>query len=312
MTMTAKDEGRTANIGIGERRALAVRCSLFTVRFAQAALTGLALAALPACHGDREEKPPHQFLPDMDDSPKWKPQSGSEFFTDKRTMRQPMDGTVAYGHWDFDVKAYEKADWAAPFLAERADMLKDNEPFYKGIDESGRYVKKIPTTVDAKLIARGQERFGIYCSVCHGLAGDGQGMVAAKWSAVVPSFHDPKYSNPSEPDQKGSDGFLFFTALNGVPGAEGNILPTDDEATAARKLAARKMPGYAHALSEHDAWAIVAYIRVLQESQHGSLNDVPADVRSKLEDYKSKLPPPTAPTGATGSTGNAGAPKGKS
>lgn len=279
-----------------------------TTRFAASAgLLATALLGANGCHGDREDKPPHQFLPDMDDSPKWKPQVQTEFYTDKRSMRQPVEGTVAYGHWDFDTETHGKADWAAPFMAERADMLKGDEAFYGGVDESGRYVKKIPTTVDAKLIARGQERFGIYCSVCHGLAGDGAGMVAAKWSVAVPSFHDPKYSNPSEPDQKGSDGFLFYTAMHGVPGAEGNTLPTDDDATVMRKIAARKMPGYSHALSERDAWAIVAYIRVLQESQRGTLNDVPADVRSKLEDYKAKLPPPPAPTPPA-----APAPKGKS
>ena len=280
----------------------------------------LACAALgiTACHGDREEKPPHQFLPDMDDSPKWKPQSQSEFFADGRTMRQPVEGTVAYARWSTDFETYGKADWAAPFVVERNDLLKDDEAFYKGVDESGRYVKKIPAVVDAALIARGQERFGIYCAVCHGLAGDGQGMVAARWSVAVPSFHDPKYSNPTEPDQKGADGFLFYTAMNGVPGPEGNVMPTDDDATVMRKMAARKMPGYAHALSERDVWAVVSYIRVLQESQKGSLADMPADVRARLEDYKAKLPPPpppapTGPTGATGSTGATGAaPKGKS
>lgn len=273
------------------------------------ALTICPLAlSLSACHGDREDKPPHQFLPDMDDSPKWEAQTQSDFFTDRRTMRPPVAGTVAYGHWDIDFETHGKAEWAAPFVSERADMLKDDESFYRAVDSSGRYVKKIPTTVDGKLIARGQERFGIYCAVCHGYAGDGAGMVAAKWTATVPSFHDPKYSNPSEPDQKGADGFLFFTAMHGVPGAEGNVMPTDDDATVTRKLAALKMPGYAHALSERDAWAIVAYIRVLQESQRGSLSDVPADVRSKLEDYKAKLPPPTPPAG----TPAAPAPKGKS
>lgn len=284
-------------------------------RFGSLALCSLALC-LPACHGDREEKPPHQFLPDMDDSPKWKPQTESEFFADGRTMRQPVEGTVAFARWSTDFGAYGKADWATPFVTERNDLLKDDEAFYQAVDESGRYVKRIPTTVDENLLKRGQERFGIYCAVCHGYAGDGQGMVAARWSVAVPSFHDPKYSNPSEPDQKGSDGFLFYTARHGVPGAEGNVQPTDDDATVMRKMAAVKMPGYAHALTERDTWAIVAYIRVLQESQKGSMAEMPADVRARLEEYRAKLPPPPVPTGATGATGSTGAtgaaPKGKS
>lgn len=254
-----------------------------------------AAAGLPACHGDRSDKPPHQFLPDMDDSPKWKNQGKSEFFADGRTMRPGVEGTVAFGRFDFDVKASEGQAWAEKFLAERKDLLREDDALYRGTDASGRYLTTIPIAVDADLLLRGEERFGIYCAVCHGYTGDGQGMAGQRWTAPPPSFHDPKYSDPKEPDQKGSDGFLYFTAMNGVPGAEGHITATDDEATVMRKLIAQKMPGYKHALSARDAWAVVAYLRVLQETQRGTLNDAPAEARARLEAEKAKVPPAPAP-----------------
>jgi mono/diheme cytochrome c family protein len=279
---------------------LANRC----VRTCSALALCAAALSLPACHGDRSEKPPHEFLPDMDSSPKWKNQAGSEFFADGRTMRPAVEGTVAYGRWDFDVKEHGGQAWAASYMSERADLLREDDANYRGVDASGRYLMKVPVAVDAALLARGEERFGIYCAVCHGYAGDGQGMAGQRWAAAVPSWHDPKYSDPKEPDQKGADGFFFFTAMNGVPGPEGNVLPTDDDATVMRKLVARKMPGYSHALSAHDAWAIVAYIRVLQETQRGTLNDAPAEARARLEAEKAKVPPaPAAPTGAPPPTG---------
>lgn len=251
----------------------------------------LASLALAACHGDRTDKPPHQFLPDMDDSPKWKNQGKSEFFADGRTMRPAVPGTVAFGRWDMDPKAAEGQAWAVSFMDERANLLREDDAFYRGTDAAGKYVARIPITVDAGLLRRGEERFNIYCAACHGYAGDGAGMVGQRWTAPPPSFHDPKYSDPREPDQKGTDGFIFFTALNGVPGPEGHVTPADDSDTVMRKLAALKMPSYKHALSARDAWAVVAHIRVLQETQRGTLSDAPADKRAALEAAKAKLPP---------------------
>jgi mono/diheme cytochrome c family protein len=264
-----------------------------------AALLAIGAGALPGCRGDREDKPPHQFLPDMDDSPKFKPQTETPFYADGRAMRQPVEGTVAYGGQDFDID-HADAAWAAPYKAERADLIKDDDAFYKGFtgvsaDGKPQYVKKIPVEVNDALLARGQERYNIYCVVCHGYQGNGQGTVAQKWTGLsVANFHDPKYVDPKEPDQKGTDGFLFYTARNGVPN------PADPTGMSP------KMPGYAHALTERDTWAIVAYVRALQESV--PLADVPGPQRAKLQDEISKLPPEAPPgaTGATGATGGTG------
>lgn len=248
---------------------------------------GAALAAAGGCRGDRSDKRPRQFFPDMDDSPKWKNQEGSEFFADGRMMRQPPAGTVAFGRASF----VSEEHWAEPFMRQRSDLLKADDAFYLGYTSRTRtgdnevftYVDRIPLPVDEALIARGSERFGIYCAACHGYAGDGQGMVGRRWSAAVPSFHDPKYSDPNEPDGKGKDGFLFVTARLGVPGTAGLPAPGDTPAQRREKVTQLKMPGYAHALSERDAWAVVAYIRVLQESRRGTPADIPAELRDSLE-----------------------------
>lgn len=284
--------------------------------------TGLLLCVLCAsvvnfgCRGDRDDKPPHQFFPDMDDSPKWRPQTRSEFFADGRSMRPPVRGTVPFARWGFTTRDFLLQDNPAfePVL-ERADLIQADEAFYHGItgwtpDQKPMYVKRVPIAVDAALLKRGQERFNIYCAVCHGYQGRGEGMVGQRWTGLtVANFHDPKYSNPQEPDHKGDDGFFFFTAMNGVPGLpgpEGTVLPTDDEAARAAKLKAMKMPPYNHALTARDAWAITAYIRALQASQGGRMEDVPAEQRDRLAEEKAKMPPP-APTGASGPTGTTGA-----
>jgi mono/diheme cytochrome c family protein len=224
--------------------------------------------ALPGCRGDRSTERPHEFLPDMDNSPKWKPQVQSDFYADRRTMRPPVDGTVAYGRWGFA----SGETWAIAYNQQRDDLLREGTAVYQGktgVDAEGKpiYVERIPIPVDEALIARGQERFNIYCSACHGYAGDGKGAVGLRWATPVANLHDPKYRDRSTPDNKWSDGFIFYTALHGVPSPDGSTFT---------------MPPYAHALSERDAWAVVSYVRVLQATGEGRLEDVPADQRDDL------------------------------
>lgn len=218
---------------------------------------------LPGCRGDRTDKPPRQLLPDMEDSPKWKPQSKSEFFADGRTMRPPVPGTVAFGRVDFDPEAYRASGWARLWLDQRADLLKADDAFYRGVDADGEFLDRAPVAITRELLARGRERFNIYCSACHGYGGDGQGLVGQRWAIPVANFHDPKYQDVQQ--RTGKDGYLFHVIRNGVgePGA-------------------LTMPSYAHAISERDAWAIVAYVRALQASRRMDLEALPAEVRSRL------------------------------
>ena len=128
------------------------------------------------------------------------------------------------------------------------------------------WLKENPLTVDATLLAKGQEQFGIYCSVCHGMNGSGNGLVnrraqkiTSQWWIPPSSLHDPAIAADKYPDGK-----LFSTITNGV----------------------RKMPGYASQIKARDRWAIVAYVRALQKSQNASLDLVPESQRDSVSKQK--------------------------
>ncbi len=251
-----------------------------------AGLAGLALAGgtMAGCRGDRSDKPPRQFFPDMDDSPKFKPQTGTDFFADGRSMRQPVAGTVPFGYSpllaaDFDGET--PASTANPeatnmirdkVAAERARLLKDDsgvgsEGMYTGVDRKGDYLISLPASlvVDRAFIERGMTKFNIYCAVCHGYDGRGKGTTGQAWSYPLPNFYDPKYADSKE--KTGKDGYLFSVVRNGVYGPDG----------------LNKMPGYAHAINEKDAWSVVTYLRSLQASEQGNLADVPETQRAQIQ-----------------------------
>ncbi len=221
-----------------------------------ALVTFCVAGVLIGCRGERSDKPPHQFLPDMDDSPKMKPQAETEFFADGRSMRPRVAGTVAFGH-DADASG-----------ADRSDFLRDDPEVYFGRDDENDFINTIPDaiTVDRDFLLRGQERYRIYCFVCHGYSGEGGspagettdasgGIVGRRWSYAVPSFHDPKYADTAL--RTGKDGYLFDVVRHGV---------WDDQVN---HTGSQRMPGYRHAIGAHDAWAIVAYLRALQASRVG-------------------------------------------
>lgn len=237
-----------------------------------AATAALAIGALAGCQGERSDAPPRQFLPDMDDSPKFKPQTQTEFFADGRAMREPVKGTVAFGN------SSREDD------PSRAGYLRASSEVYEGIDPKGKslaenepaYLRSMPASVleayqadraahgqtfaDSSaamqaFILRGQERFDIFCAACHGYHGEGGdptnftgGVVGRRWRYPVPSYHDPKYRNRDL--KTGQDGYLFHVIRYGVPDPDPAKPP--------------KMPAYADKVNELDAWAIVAYVRTLQ------------------------------------------------
>ncbi len=109
-------------------------------------------------------------------------------------------------------------------------------------------------TLSAELLARGQERFGIFCSPCHGAGGDGTGSIVQRGMPRPTSYHDDRL--------RAADDQYFFNVITNGHGA---------------------MYSYAARVPPADRWAIVAYIRALQLSRHASLDDVPADERARLE-----------------------------
>ncbi len=131
--------------------------------------------------------------------------------------------------------------------------LELDDHFYRG-KVDGKPAETFPMTITAAILARGHERFDIYCSPCHGRVGDGDGMVVARGMRRPPSFHIERL-------RKSPPGYFFDVITNGF-GA---------------------MPDYSAQIRVEDRWAIIAYVRALQLSEHATVADVPAAERSKLQ-----------------------------
>jgi len=239
------------------------------------ALLAAAGSALTGCRDQRSDNPPRQFFPDMDDQERFRPQYETQFFADGRSQRPSVAGTVAYGRAPIDHAAAAEAGWGESYSVQRDRLLREDQALYFGTtsapaDQAAHYVRDIPTEVTMDLIRLGQQKFDIYCAVCHGYEGDGKGTVGTRWGVPVANFHDPKYSNKD--DILGRDGYLYHVARNGLYDPTGAL----------------RMPGYGHALDEHEAWAVIAYIRTLQASRGVPIdsNLIPGDQRSRLLEQK--------------------------
>ena len=177
---------------------------------------------------------------DMQDQPKFKPLAENAFYADLRSARDPIAGTVARG------------------------QLHEDSYFYTGKigNNPGDYM---PFPVSTEVMARGQDRFNIYCSPCHSRVGDGNGMIVQRGYRRPPSYHIDRL-------RKAPLGYFFDVMTNGF-GA---------------------MPDYASQISPRDRWTIVAYIRALQLSQDAAQGDVPSGQKIPSEtsaaDAQSKEP----------------------
>lgn len=180
-------------------------------------LTGVALLALAGCRND------------MHDQPRYKPLAASEFFSDHRAARPVIDDTVARGH------------------------LRIDEARYTGKIE-GNDIDQFPIPIAKADIERGQTRFNIYCTPCHGYLGDGNGMVVLRGYRQAASYYTDKLV-------KAPVGHFFDVITNGF-GA---------------------MPSYASRITPDDRWRIIAYIRALQLSESAKIADVPDDQRPNLQ-----------------------------
>jgi cytochrome c5 len=161
---------------------------------------------------------------DMATQPKNKPLSPSDFFADGRSERPLVENTVAHG------------------------SIADDELFVP------KDSNKFPLPVNLKLLERGKERYEIFCSPCHGLQGDGNGMVAMRGMKHPPTYHQDRL-------RQATNGYFFDNITNGF-GA---------------------MYGYSAQVPPRDRWAIIAYIRALQLSRNAKVADLPAELREKLQ-----------------------------
>lgn len=166
---------------------------------------------------------------DMHDTPRIESFEENAFFADARGSRNPPPGAVARG-------------W-----------LRDDEALHTG-KVDGQLVDRVPFQISHEDLARGRQRFNIYCSPCHGQLGDGNGMVVQRGLRQAASYHNDRL-------RQERIGYFFDVATNGF-GA---------------------MQGYAEQVPVRDRWLIAAYVRALQLSQNAKIDDVPADRRAELE-----------------------------
>jgi mono/diheme cytochrome c family protein len=175
---------------------------------------------------------------DMHDAPSYDPLQASPFFANGAASRTLVANTVARG------------------------QLREDELFYTG-KLNGQAATEFPMPVTADLMARGQERFNVFCSPCHGRTGQGNGMIVQRGFRQPPSYHEERLRNAPV-------GYFFDVMTNGF-GA---------------------MQDYAAQVPPADRWAIAAYIRALQLSQGASVADVPADRRGDLDRPAQASAPP--------------------
>ena len=231
----------------------------------------LAASALAGCRGETSDAPPRRFFPGLDDQPKFKAQDETEFFADERTMREPPGNTVAFGRTAHtgEVTGFTAGGRSISVdFAQRKEMLRADEAFFRGRNAEGELAEDIPIAVTEDLIELGRENYNIYCIVCHGGLGEGDGMVGQKWSYVLPSLQAEAILKGGS-EEKGADGYIYDRIRNGVPNP-GGPYPL-------------KMPAYAGKVSERESWAIVAYVRTLQRARHGAPEDLPDRMRLQLD-----------------------------
>ena len=188
----------------------------------------IGLIALLGPRGSVTTRPPIEVFPDMDRMPKYHPQAKSAFFADGRADRLPVEGTIARGTY------YEDEYFATG---------KNGEDFGKGF----------PIDVDNDAMARGEDRYNIYCSVCHGAAGDGDSMTKKYGMLTVANLVDQRLIDYT-------DGQLYDVVKNG----KGLML------------------GYADRLSVEDRWNVVLYVRALQRAANGTKDDLTPAKREEL------------------------------
>jgi mono/diheme cytochrome c family protein len=183
----------------------------------------------------------------MQDQPKMKPFRSSTFFRDGLSTRQPIEGTVARGFLKEDTEFFTgkkagkpAANSSLPSQAPAGPQPSGTTaaPALQGPAAYPDDVEVFPIAITKEVVTRGKERYEIFCSACHGLTGNGDGMIVRRGFRRAASFNDDRL-------RQAPVGHFFDAITNGW-GA---------------------MPGYAPQIPTEDRWAITAYIRALQLSQ---------------------------------------------
>ncbi|MFV9506332.1 MAG: c-type cytochrome [Oscillochloridaceae bacterium umkhey_bin13] len=165
---------------------------------------------------------------DMYDQPRYSANQPSAFFADGRSMRPAPADTVAMGSFD------------------------PNSAMFTGRLD-GALATELPMELTAELLAHGRTRYDAFCAPCHGIAGDGNGVIAYRGPMQVPTLHSDRLRTVAV-------GYYFDVITNGV----------------------NRMYSYAHRIPPEDRWAIVAYVRALQLSQSAAASDLTPAEQAQL------------------------------
>ncbi|MGB0418123.1 MAG: c-type cytochrome [Opitutales bacterium] len=189
----------------------------------------VAIVSIMGFRGDLSSKPPIEVFPDMDRQARYKPQAENDFFADGRNNRTIPANTVARGDYFSQSEVFSEDFYD--------DTLGD-QVYLAGKNLDGSFIQKVPVEVSHELMALGQKKYAIFCAVCHGSAGDGNG-VTKPYGVLAASYHDDRLRSIE-------DGYLYDVITNGkglMYGLKGRITP-------------------------EERWAIVLYLRALQASQN--------------------------------------------
>ena len=184
----------------------------------------LGLVTLAGCRGSLKDEPPVHPNPNMDHMHRYDAQESSAYYADGRAMRPRVEGTIPFGQG------------------------KTDDHLHRG-QVDGEWATAFPIELTDDVLARGQQRYNIYCSPCHDESGSGDGIVVQRGMIPPPSFHDERIRTMPV-------GELYSAVTDGI----------------------RNMPSYASQVNTEDRWAVIAYIRALQLSQNAPLAAVPTDV----------------------------------
>lgn len=195
---------------------------------------------LSSCRGETSTKPPVHPNLNMDYSVSFKPQEKNAFYDDGRSMRLPVEGTVAKGQTRLDTA------------------------YYEGKTSTGAYITTIPVEVTREMVLRGQDRYEVFCTPCHGGTGAGDGLVISRGYVPPQTYHQDRLRDVE-------DGYIYEVIANGI----------------------RNMPAYRRQIPTDDRWAIVAYVRALQRSQFANRTEVARmisdeDLRAIEEEWRAQ------------------------
>lgn len=204
----------------------------------------IATISILGLQGTKSDKPPLYIFPDMDFQAKYLPQASNDFFKDHCNDRPVVPYAVQRGY------SFEKEK---VFSREYVSDMSDHPEIYTGKTLDGQFLKGFPVKINEETMLEGQRCYKLFCQVCHGALGDGNGITKQYGMVATASYHDDRIRQMAE-------GEIFDTITHGK----------------------NTMGAYADKLSPQQRWAVIAYIRALQRASNATILDVPDSQHSIL------------------------------